>query len=117
MGAAHRRGGHRKARVAEQPHANGHDRGHHRKLRDGRQPDRSRRGRAALRSVAPSITAVAALAGAGVIAVDPVASAPHEIATTSAEVRLAAEPSVLFIPINLVQDIINIPYNEVQTLE
>jgi hypothetical protein len=116
MGAAHRRGRHRKARVAEQPHAIGHDRGRRRRLRDGRKADRSQRGRPVLRSVAPSITAAVALAGASVIAVDPGASASPEIATTSAEVRLAADSSVLFIPINLAQDIINIPYNEVQSI-
>jgi hypothetical protein len=69
-----------------------------------------------LRSMVPSITAVAALAGASVIAIDPVASASPESATTSAEVRLAADSSVLFIPVNLVQDVVNIPYNEVQTI-
>jgi hypothetical protein len=36
---------------------------------------------------------------------------------TSADVRLAADSSVLNIPINLLQDIVNIPYNEVQTLD
>ncbi len=90
--------------------------GRHRKRRDKRRPDRSQRGRPALRSVAPSITAAVALAGASVVAVDPAASALPKHATTSADVRLAADSSVLNIPINLVQDIVNIPYNEVQTI-
>jgi hypothetical protein len=51
-----------------------------------------------------------------VVAVDPVVSASPDIAPSSAEVRLAADSSVLFIPINLVQDVINIPNTEVQTL-
>ncbi len=66
--------------------------------------------------MAPSITAAVALAGAGVVAVDPAGSALPEGTTTSADVRLAADSSVLNIPINLVQDIVNIPYNEVQTI-
>jgi hypothetical protein len=52
-----------------------------------------------------------ALIGASVIAVTPVTPPPPEVRTVSAEVRLAAEPSIYNIPMNLFQDIINIPYN------
>ena len=54
-----------------------------------------------------------ALAGASLIAVTPVVPPPLENHLTSAEVRLAAS-SVLNIPINVIQDVINTPYNEVQ---
>ena len=115
MGAARHRGRHREARVARQPQAAMRDGGRHRERRVGRQPDRSRRGDTAVRSMHPNVTAAVALAGASVIAVTPVAPPPPpEIHVSSAEVRLAAASSVWNIPMNLIQDIINIPYNEVQ---
>jgi hypothetical protein len=62
-----------------------------------------------------------ALLGASVIAVTPVApplpSPRPEIDVASAEVRLAAASSLLNVPINLLIDIINIPYNEVQAID
>jgi len=64
----------------------------------------------------PGVTAAVALGAASAIAITPVAPPPPplpEIHVSSAEVRLAAS-SVMNIPINLLQDIINIPYNEVQ---
>ena len=117
MGAARHRGRHRKARVARQPQAAVRDGGRHLERRVGRQPGRSRRGGTAVGSLRPYVTAAVALVGASVIAVTPVAPPPPplpEIHVASAEVRLAADSSVLNIPINLIQDIINIPYNEVQ---
>jgi len=78
-------------------------------------------GGTAARSVRPHTAAAAAvaLAGASVIAVAPAApppkSQPVEIDVASPEVRLAAA-SLLNVPINLITDIINIPYNEVQAL-
>ncbi len=62
-----------------------------------------------------------ALLGASVIAVTPVAPPlppPRpEIDVASADVRLAAASSLLNVPINLLIDIINIPYNEVQAID
>ena len=115
MGAARQRGRHRKARVASQQQVAVRDGGRHLERRVGRQPDRSRRGGTAVGSVRPGVTAAVALVGASVIAVTPVAPPPPpEIHVASAEVRLAAESSILNIPINLIQDIIDIPYNYVQ---
>jgi hypothetical protein len=115
MGAARHRGHHRKARVASQPQAAVRDAGHYLEHRVGRQPGWSRNGGTAVGSLRPGVTAAVALAAASVIAITPVAPPPplFENHVTSAEVRLAAS-SIWNIPINLVQDIINIPYNEVQ---
>ena len=58
-----------------------------------------------------------ALLAASVIAVTPVAPPPPlEIHVANPAVRLAADASVFNIPINLIQDFINIPYNEVQAI-
>ena len=116
MGVARRQRRQRKARGVGQSHAAGPGGERNRKIRDGGAPDRSQRGSPAWRSLAPSITAAVALAGASLVVVDPAASAPHENTTSSAYVGLAADSSVLNIPINLVQDVINIPYNEVQVI-
>ncbi len=68
-----------------------------------------------------SATAGVALVGASVIAGTPVASAaaasPSEIRIVRSEVGLAAASSLLNVPINLITDIINIPYNEVQAVD
>jgi hypothetical protein len=62
-----------------------------------------------------------AVLGASVIAATPVGPPPpppsRGISVASAEVRLAAASSLLNVPINLLIDIINIPYNEVQALD
>jgi hypothetical protein len=59
-----------------------------------------------------------ALLGASVIAVTPVAPPPPpEMRVATAEVRLAAAPSLLNVPVNLLIDLINIPYNEVQAVD
>jgi hypothetical protein len=69
--------------------------------------------------VRPHVAAagVVALVGAGVIAVNPVAPPPPEIRVASPEVRLAADASLLNVPVNLLIDLINIPYNEVQAID
>ena len=63
-------------------------------------------------------TAGVALLGASVIAVTPAVAAapPPEIRVASAEVHLAAAASLLNVPVNLIIDIVNIPYNEVEAL-
>ena len=58
-----------------------------------------------------------ALVGASVIAVTPVAPPPPEIRVASAEVRLAAATCLLNVPVNLLIDLVNIPYNEVQAID
>src|SRR5690625_4830012 len=62
-------------------------------------------------------TAGAVMAAASAVAVAPVAPiAPWEPGLTAAEraVKLVADGSLLNVPFNLFQDIVNIPYNEVQ---
>ena len=58
----------------------------------------------------------AGLLGASAIAVTPVAPPPPEIRVATSEVQLAADASLLNIPMNLLIDLLNIPYNEVQAL-
>jgi hypothetical protein len=68
-------------------------------------------------AVRPYIATGVALLGASIIAVTPVTPPPPpEIHVAKPAVRLAADASVLNIPINLIQDIFNIPYNEVQAI-
>ena len=94
-------------------------RGCHRKPRGARREHgfRTRSGGAAARPVRPiAATAGVALVGASVIAVTPVAPPPPEIRVASPEVRLAAASSLLNVPVNLLIDLVNIPYNEVQAI-
>jgi hypothetical protein len=57
------------------------------------------------------VSAGVALVGAGVIAVTPLSSPPAEHTVSSAALRLAAaSSSIANIPVNLVQDALNIPY-------
>jgi hypothetical protein len=66
-------------------------------------------------AVRPSVGTGVALLAASVIAFTPVAPPPPpEIHVADPAVRLTADSSAFNIPINLIQDIINIPYNEVQ---
>jgi hypothetical protein len=60
----------------------------------------------------PCVTAGAALVGASVIAVTPIAAPPPDISVANVPVRLAAS-SIANIPVNLAIDIINIPANEI----
>lgn len=64
------------------------------------------------------VVAGAALAAASVVAVTPIAPRPSEIPVTGVATRLAAaEDSILNIPFNLFQDLVNIPYNQVQATD
>lgn len=60
----------------------------------------------------PYVVAAAALAAVGAVAVTPIAARPFELPTRSIETRLVDE-SIANIPINLFDDIINIPANEI----
>ena len=66
----------------------------------------------------PYVMAGAVLAAASVLAATPIVprlNRPIKLPTLSIETRLVDE-SILNIPINLLYDIANIPYNEVQAL-
>jgi hypothetical protein len=66
----------------------------------------------------PYVMAGAVLAAAGVVAVTPIAPRPSRLPIRSIETRLIdSEDSILNVPINLFDDIVNIPYNEVQGLD
>jgi hypothetical protein len=60
-----------------------------------------------------------ALVGASVLAGAPVVAppTPPQLRSVSSEVRLAASPSLLNVPANLLIDIVNIPHNEVRALD
>src|ERR1700722_7982806 len=64
----------------------------------------------------PRVMAAAALAAGSVVAVTPISSRVTELPVVSAETRLV-DSSIFNIPFNLLQDIVNIPYNEVQPLD
>lgn len=64
----------------------------------------------------PNVIAGAVLAAASVVAVTPNAHRLIKLPTLSIETRLVDE-SLLNVPINLLYDIANIPYNEVQALD
>lgn len=59
----------------------------------------------------------AALAATGALAAAPFTSRTAHLPTVSAETRLVDAGSVLNVPINLFDDLANIPYNEVQGLD
>src|SRR3954452_15452985 len=95
-------------------------RARHRKPRRARREHGFRSGGGAARSVCPhGAAAGVALLTASVIAVTPVAPPPPPPAmrVATAEVRLAAAPSLLNVPVNLLIDLVNIPDNEVQALD
>jgi hypothetical protein len=115
MGASRRPERRRKARIARQLDAAVRDGGQHREHPVGRQPDLSRRGGTAVHSVPPHVTAGVALVGASLIVITPVA-APLGTQVVNSAAHLADAASTLNIPINLIHDIINIPYNEVQAI-
>jgi hypothetical protein len=62
------------------------------------------------------VLAAAALAATGVVVVTPASPQPSQLTVRSMETRLVDAGSVLNIPVNLFDDILNIPYNEVQAL-
>ena len=64
----------------------------------------------------PRVMAAAALAAGSVVAVTPISSRVTELPVVSSETRLV-DSSIFNIPFNLLQDIVNIPYNEVQALD
>jgi hypothetical protein len=67
--------------------------------------------------VRPYVLAGAVLAAAGVVAVTPVAPRSSPVPVRTNAIRLVDAGSVLNIPVNLFDDIANIPYNEVQGLD
>jgi hypothetical protein len=64
----------------------------------------------------PYALAAAALAATSAVVAMPAAPQPSQLPVRSIETRLVDADSVLNIPINLFDDIANIPYNEVQAL-
>jgi len=64
----------------------------------------------------PCVLAGVVLAATSAIAVTPLAPRPFQLPVLSMETRLVDADSVLNIPVNLFDDIVNIPYNEVQQL-
>jgi hypothetical protein len=65
----------------------------------------------------PYALAAAVLAATSAVAAIPAASRPFQLPIRSIETRLVDADSVLNIPVNLFDDIVNIPYNEVQALD
>jgi hypothetical protein len=65
----------------------------------------------------PYALAAAVLAATGAVAAIPTAPRPSQLPIRSMETRLVDADSVLNIPVNLFDDIVNIPYNEVQALD
>src|SRR5271167_5070657 len=65
----------------------------------------------------PYALAAAALAATSAVIAIPLAPRPVQLPVRSIETRLVDADSVLNIPVNLFDDIVNIPYNEVQGLD
>ena len=65
----------------------------------------------------PYVLAAAALAATSAVIAIPLAPRPVQLPVRSIETRLVDADSVLNIPVNLFDDIVNIPYNEVQALD
>ena len=65
----------------------------------------------------PYVMAAAALAATGAAAVAPLTLQASKPPVVSMETRLADSGSLLNVPVNLFDDIVNIPYNEVQALD
>src|SRR5277367_5820578 len=65
----------------------------------------------------PYALAAAALAATSAVIAIPLAPRPVQLPVRSIETRLVDADSVLNIPVNLFDDIVNIPYNEVQALD
>ena len=65
----------------------------------------------------PYVRACAALAGAGVVAITPIAPPPPDVHIASPATRLtAASASIANIPVNVIQTIANVPANEIAAL-
>jgi len=66
----------------------------------------------------PYVMAGAALVAASLVAVTPIAPRLPELPIVSMATRLVdAEDSILNVPLNLFDDVVNIPYNEVQAID
>lgn len=65
----------------------------------------------------PYALAAAVLAATSAVVAIPLAPRPFQVPVLSMETRLVDAGSVLNIPVNLFDDIVNIPYNEVQALD
>ena len=65
----------------------------------------------------PYVLASAVLMATGLVAATPLPARPFQLPIRSIETRLVDADSVLNIPVNLFDDIVNIPYNEVQGLD
>ena len=113
--AGRHRARHRKSRMSP---ATLRDTGRHGKAPAAGKPDRFPSGGKAVRPARPYVTAAVAVVGASVIVVTPVAPPPPDVHTASRVVRLTADSSsIANIPINLIYDLVNEPYNEVQALD
>jgi hypothetical protein len=64
----------------------------------------------------PYVMAGTVLAAASLVAVNPLASRPFQLPIRSFDTRLV-DASIANIPVNLFDDIVNIPYNEVQAVD
>src|ERR1035441_8386349 len=72
----------------------------------------------AMAGAAVAGVSVIAVTGASVIAVTPIAPRLPELPIVSMATRLVdAEDSILNVPLNLFDDVVNIPYNEVQAID
>ena len=65
----------------------------------------------------PYVMAGVVLAAASAVAVTPLVPRPAELPIVSMDTRLVDAGSILNVPVNLFDDIVNIPYNEVQALD
>ena len=66
----------------------------------------------------PYVMAAAALAAASVVVVTPTVPRPSQLPIRSIDTRLVdAGDSILNVPINLFEDILNVPYNEIQGMD
>src|ERR1700761_7693747 len=63
------------------------------------------------------LLAAAALAATSAVVAMPLAPRPVPLLVRSIETRLVDAASVLNIPVNLFEDILNIPYNEIQGID
>jgi len=65
----------------------------------------------------PYVMASAVLAAASVVAVTPTVAPSFELPIRSIQTRLVDADSILNVPINLFEDFLNIPYNEIQGMD
>lgn len=83
----------------------------------GRVVTSSWRVREYMKTERPYVTVCAALVGAGVVAITPIAPPPPDVQIASPATRLtAASASVANVPVNVIQTIANVPANEIAAL-